>query len=131
VTEEQAALLQKTEQSIAAARLLSDNGFHDAASSRAYFAMFYAATAVLLEKNLRFKKHSAVHAAFGRDIARPGILPVELHGWLLDAAKARAVSDYRIDGHITLDETATHIERAEQFLAEVTAALEKAPENDA
>ena len=63
--------------------------------------------------------------------ARPGILPVELHGWLLDAAKARAVSDYRIDGHITLDETATHIERAEQFLAEVTAALEKAPENDA
>lgn len=130
MTEEQAALLEKTAQSIAAARPLSDNDFFEIASSRAYFAMFYAATAVLLEKNLHFRKHSAVHAAFGHDIARPGIVRVELHGWLLDAAKARAVSDYRIEGQITPDETSTHIERAGRFLAEVASVLEKEPEND-
>ena len=88
MTEEQEALLQQAAESVAASHLLSDNGFVDIASSRAYYAMFYAASAMLLNENLRFRKHSGVHAAFGNKITRAGLLPVELHGWLLDAAKA-------------------------------------------
>ena len=35
------------------------------AASRAYYAMFYAAEALLQSRGLAFSKHSAVHAAFG------------------------------------------------------------------
>ncbi|MCH9019076.1 MAG: HEPN domain-containing protein [Proteobacteria bacterium] len=125
MTEEQEALLQKAVESISAARLLSDNGFFDIASSRAYYAMFYSASAMLLNENLRFRKHSGVHAAFGNKIARAGLLPAQLHGWLLDAAKARTAGDYRPDVRISPEEAATHVDRAERFLREVQAALRR------
>ncbi len=127
MTEEQEALLQKAAESIRAAHLLSDNGFVDIASSRAYYAMFYAASAMLWNENLRFRKHSGVHAAFGNRIAKPGVLPAELHGWLLDAAKARIVSDYRSEVGISPEQATTHIDRAERFLREVEAALRQRP----
>ncbi len=55
MTDEQEALLAKAEESIAAARLLQERGFVAIAASRAYYAMFYLASAMLLGKNLRFK----------------------------------------------------------------------------
>ena len=127
MTKEQEALLQKAAENIRAARLLSDKGFVDIASSRAYYAMFYSASAMLLNENLRFRKHSGVHAAFGNKIARAGVLPAELHGWLLDAAKARTAGDYRPDSRISSEEASTHIDRAERFLREVGAALRQRP----
>jgi len=125
MNEEQTQLLSKSEENIAAARILMDRGFTEISASRAYYAMFYLATAMLLGGNKRFKKHSAVMAAFGRDVTQAGLLPTELHGWLLDAAKARNVSDYQSSHAISQDEASAHIERAERFLAEVRAALEK------
>jgi uncharacterized protein (UPF0332 family) len=75
VTPEQQALLEKAEQSLGAARLLATKGYSDFAVSRAYYAMFYTAQAILLSKKLSFSKHSAVIAAFGRHFAKPGHLP--------------------------------------------------------
>ena len=89
--------------------------------------MFYSASAMLLNENLRFRKHSGVHSAFGNKIARAGVLPAELHGWLLDAAKARTAGDYRPDSRISSEEASTHIDRAERFLREVGAALRQRP----
>ena len=130
MTEEQEALLQQAAESIAAAHLLTDNGFVDIASSRAYYAMFYSASAMLLNEKLRFRKHSGVHAAFGNKITGAGLLPAELHGWLLDAAKARTTGDYRPDVRISSEEAATHIDRAERFLREVQAALRHRPDKE-
>lgn len=45
------ALLAKARESIAAAQLLIKDGYFDFAASRAYYAMFYAASALLA--NLR------------------------------------------------------------------------------
>lgn len=41
-------------------------GHPNAAVSRAYYAMFHAAEAILLTKDMKFKKHSAVISAFNR-----------------------------------------------------------------
>jgi uncharacterized protein (UPF0332 family) len=43
--------------------------------------MFYLASAVLLDRNLRFKKHSAVHTAFGREFAYHEIVPEKGKKW--------------------------------------------------
>lgn len=130
MNEEQSQLLAKAEENIAAAHLLTDRGFQEISASRSYYAMFYLATTMLLEKDLRFRKHSAVTAAFGREITQTGLLPAELHGWLLDAAKARHASDYRMDRPISQDEAAAHIERAERFLEEVQRVFDKGPKKD-
>ncbi|MEK7325060.1 MAG: HEPN domain-containing protein [Chloroflexota bacterium] len=58
-----AAHLERAEQSIQAARQLASSNFYDFAASRAYYAAFYAATAVLLHEGLEFSKHSAVIAS--------------------------------------------------------------------
>jgi uncharacterized protein (UPF0332 family) len=57
---EMEALLEKAERSLDATRVLIGSGYYDFSSSRAYYAMFYCAEALLLAKDLKFAKHSAV-----------------------------------------------------------------------
>src|SRR5262247_1069086 len=57
----------------AARRELAAQGY-TFAINRAYYALFYAVSALLLEEGRRFSKHSGVRAAFNRDIIRPGRL---------------------------------------------------------
>ena len=60
--EEIAANLERAEASIRAAKDLAVGDYYDFAASRAYYAAFYAATAVLLSEELEFSKHSGVIA---------------------------------------------------------------------
>ncbi len=55
---QQLALLKKASDSLQAAQLLTDQGYHDFAMSRAYYAMFYIAQAFLVGEGLTFSKHS-------------------------------------------------------------------------
>jgi uncharacterized protein (UPF0332 family) len=66
VTSDQELLLKKAHDSLSAARVLEREAMYDFSASRSYYAMFYAAQALLLAKMLSFSKHSAVIAAFGR-----------------------------------------------------------------
>jgi hypothetical protein len=52
MTEDQRELLEEARDSIAAARLLLDGGFPGYAASRAYYAMFYVAEALLEDEEL-------------------------------------------------------------------------------
>jgi len=56
------AHLERAEESLAAAGELTVHGYCDFAASRAYYAAFYAATALLLAEELTFSKHSGVIA---------------------------------------------------------------------
>ena len=71
---ESEALLQKARDSLAAARSLLGNGYTDFAASRAYYAMFYVAEALLSILGQSYRKHAAVIAAFGREYAKSGKL---------------------------------------------------------
>jgi uncharacterized protein (UPF0332 family) len=65
MTPEILALLDKARASHRAAVLLSQQGYPDFAASRAYYAMFYTAEALLLGRGLSFSSHAAAIAAFG------------------------------------------------------------------
>lgn len=80
------------------------------AVSNAYFAMFYTAQAFLEGKGLSFSKHAAVIAAFGREFAKTGELPAELHRFLIDASEDRAEADYVATSEITEDEVDVRIQ---------------------
>ena len=64
------------------------------AVNRAYYTLFYAVSALLLEEGHRFKKHSGVRAAFNREIIKPGRLPRH-HGELYNRLfRDRQKGDY-------------------------------------
>jgi len=59
------ATLVKAHRAVQAAKTLLETGDFDFAVSRGYYAMFYAAEAMLASKDVKFQKHGGVHAAFG------------------------------------------------------------------
>lgn len=117
MTHQQQELLRKARRNIRSAQLLLADCDYDTVVSRAYYAMFYIAEALLLSKGLAYSKHSAVIAAFGKEFAKTGLLPAEFHGHLRAAAEARNISDYEAGFRMTRESAAAHASRAEQFLA--------------
>jgi len=110
-----------------AARALLDAGEAEFAASRAYYAMFYVAEALLFEKGLRFRKHGGVHGAFGEHFAKTRELDPKYHRWLLRAFDRRIAADYATDAQITADEAAEMIRQARDFLHEARRHLAEAP----
>ena len=58
-------LLDKAHHAIHAAEVLIREGETECAAGRAYYAMFYTASALLAEDGLGSTKHSGVYALFG------------------------------------------------------------------
>jgi uncharacterized protein (UPF0332 family) len=88
------ALLKKARRSLKASKSLIDSEDYDFSISRAYYAMFYCAEALLLTKDMKFSKHSAVIAFFGREFVKSGLLSEEFYGYLLKGFRERQLSDY-------------------------------------
>jgi uncharacterized protein (UPF0332 family) len=59
-------LMARADTSLSAAQLLIDHDYFAEAVSRAYYAMFYAATALLHTEDVSVAKHSAVIALVGQ-----------------------------------------------------------------
>ena len=87
-------LMAEAERSLAAAGLLYRKGFYRFAASRAYYAMFHAASAALLTRGLTFSRHGGVVSGFGRHLAGEGLLPRQLHLDFDRAQKLRHLGDY-------------------------------------
>ena len=92
--EEIESLMRRAERSLRSARNLLDDGDHDFAMSRAYYAMFYAATAVLLARGVKRSKHSGVIAAFGQELVKAGEFTTEDQRLLQAAFQDRSEGDY-------------------------------------
>lgn len=66
------------EEALQSARMDSDAGLLHSAINRAYYAVFYAATAVFVERGLHFRKHTGVRSALHRELVKAGLLSVEM-----------------------------------------------------
>ena len=64
----------KAEESLASAQRELEAGANSFAVNRIYYAAFYGVSALLLEKNYSFKKHSGVRSTFHREIIKKGLL---------------------------------------------------------
>jgi uncharacterized protein (UPF0332 family) len=119
-----AANLERAEESIRAARNLAADGFYDFAASRAYYAAFYAAAAVLLSEGLDLSKHSGVIAFIHQRFVKTGKLDKEqgkVLNWLFEM---RNVGDYGVTAHVSKQETEQAIRAAESFLAAINSLLQ-------
>jgi len=110
------ALIIKAERSVRIARSLLSSGDYDFSVSRAYYAMFYCAEALLLTKDLRFSKHSAVIASFGKEFVKKGLFSKELHRAFIKAFRERQKGDYEVIEMPTREEAEDIVNEAEVFL---------------
>lgn len=108
-------LLEKSRKSLEAAHALLEDGFLEAAVSRAYYAIFYLAQAALATKDISRSKHSGVIAAFGEHLTKKGPLAGKLHGLLLSLYDLRITSDYSVEETPTPEEAREAIESAREF----------------
>lgn len=111
-----AASLERAEQSIEAARGLLGSEFYDFAASRAYYAAFYAATAVLLAEGLEFGKHSGVIASVHRRLVKTGRLAKEQGQGLNWLFGLRNVGDYGVTAHVSREDAQQAIQVAASFI---------------
>ena len=122
---ETSALLQKASQSIQAAKNLRRDGFLDFAASRAYYAMFYIAEALLLEGGSSYSSHSAVISAYGKEFALTGRMDRKFHRYLLDAQDSRNLGDYGIGQGVSDEQVQDSLQWAEEFLLAAQQVLRK------
>lgn len=118
-------LLQKAKESLAAARSLRRDGYTDFAASRAYYAMFYVAEALLAVLGQSYRKHSAIIGAFGREYAKPGKLAPKFHQWLIAAQNYRNVGDYGIEAHVSEADVESVCSWAQEFIEAAEACLSR------
>ena len=126
--EEVTAHLSRSRQSIEAARQLATGLYYDFAAGRAYYAAFYAATALLLHEGIEMSRHSGVIAAIHQRYIKAGKLD-KVQGkslnWLFEL---RSVGDYGGLAHVSRAEADQAIDAAEQFLDAVLQLLSQTSE---
>jgi uncharacterized protein (UPF0332 family) len=88
------AYLGRADLALAAAQSNLENGFYDAAANRAYYAIFYAANALLLTKGVARKKHLGVLSAFRQHFVKTGLIEVEYSDIYGDVMSYRMKGDY-------------------------------------
>ncbi len=114
--EEVLAHEERSKQALVAARTLCDVGLFDDAASRAYYAAFHAASAVLMERGLTFKKHGAVIAAVNKQLVHTGEVCVELGKWLTWLFELRSVGDYGEIVRVDEEQARLALERAQRIV---------------
>jgi uncharacterized protein (UPF0332 family) len=88
--------LDRACQDLRAAESNLQQSFYAVAVTRAYYAMFYAANAVLSSKGIARSKHSGVLSAFGEHFVKTGLIEPEYAKTLANAFDSRLDSDYDI-----------------------------------
>jgi uncharacterized protein (UPF0332 family) len=119
MTETVRGLLRKAAESIGAANVLLADGYFDFAASRAYYAIFYAIEALMLDRDLSFSKHSALIAAFGKEFVKTGIFDSRFHRYILNAFDLRNTGDYGIIHAVTEENASQAIAEAGELLDEI------------
>ena len=112
-------LLEKADHALEVAEALEREGYIQDASSRIYYAMFYAAQALLKSENIEVRKHSAVEAALGYQFAKTGRIDPKYHRLLINARKIREVVDYDIQEEMTDQRAVLKMQDGREFVTVV------------
>ncbi len=100
-------------------------GFYGSAINRAYYAIFYAANALLATRGLARSKHSGVIAAFREHFVKPGLIEVnysDIYGRVMDN---RRVSDYEIEIPVDSETAEKDLSDAQRFVERVEQLLQQ------
>jgi len=120
--------LERAREELETARENVAHGHYRAAVSRAYYAVFYMASAALFSQSVQRVKHSGVESAFSQFLVKSGQIEPEFSRLYQRARRQREEADYADDPNIdqgtaqqTLDDAKCFVDRLEQFLRQTGA----------
>jgi len=103
---------------------MAEKDFYDDAVSRAYYAMFYATSALLWTKGLGSSKHHGVIAMFNQYFVKEGLIEKEYSKMLTKGYKLREMADYKM--YKTTNQDADEaLKKAEEFVCRAKEYLEE------
>lgn len=117
--------MARARQAVETGRLVLEHEDYVAAVNRAYYAIFYAANALLAMKGLERSKHSGVIAAFRQHFVKTGLVEVEFSRIYGAAMDERHAGDYDLTPP-ERESASRHLENADHFLSRVEQALKEA-----
>lgn len=112
--------IEKGEACLRQARLLFNNNEFDGAVSRAYYAIFHYASALLLTKGLESRSHEGLIRMFSLHFIKMGGLSKEYSTILSHAQRAREESDYWPEIPFTEEDTKIRLAEVETFIKGVS-----------
>jgi uncharacterized protein (UPF0332 family) len=115
--------IKRSEAAIETVKILIDHKKYPDAVSKAYYAMFYAASALLRTKDLDVSKHSGVLSQFGLHFVKTGMIDKIHHKRLIKAFNDRDVADYRVMKEVIEQVAVQKLEDAQKFLEAIKAFL--------
>jgi uncharacterized protein (UPF0332 family) len=111
--------IENAQEVLEVAQLNLDNGFYTSAVNRAYYAIFYAANAILVTKRLSQRKHSGVINAFRQHFVKTGLIAPQYSDVYGRIMGNRHTSDYELESSITEEIARADLVDAIAFVAEI------------
>lgn len=110
--------LEKAERKLEVAEKLLRSEDYEDAVSRAYYAVFHAAQALLLTEGERAETHKGVVTLFGLLFVKTGKFKKDLGKYLADLKDKRESGDYEAFSYIDRETAEIAIEEAKEFIRE-------------
>jgi uncharacterized protein (UPF0332 family) len=117
--------LEKAEKKLEVAEKLFNSSDFEDAVSRAYYAVFHAAQALLLTEGEKAETHKGVVTLFGLLFVKTGKFNKNLGKYLANLKDDRESGDYEIFSYIDKETTESAIAEAKEFIKEAKAYLKK------
>ncbi|MBI3960546.1 MAG: HEPN domain-containing protein [Chloroflexi bacterium] len=111
-----AIYLDHSEQCLQSAQVLLDTRLEMRAIPECYYAVFYAASAILLSKGIERRRHEGVGSALGESFVRTGELPAEMTKLFRQLHEERLAADYRMTYTPGEDVAEQRFEQAKHFV---------------
>jgi uncharacterized protein (UPF0332 family) len=125
LTPEVEAYLVKARHALEVAWKLQAGGELSDAAGKAYYAMFYAAQALLKAHSIEVVKHSAVASMLGRHFAKTGRLDPKFHRMFINARRVREVADYSLFEEVIESTANLTLEESQAFVSEIERLLQQ------
>lgn len=116
--------LERSAEFLEESKMLLENGSFKGSINRSYYAIFTAVRALLAEKEVDFKKHSAIISYFRREYIRLEMFDKKYSDYIGDAFRFRNNSDYADFFIVSREETETQYNHAVEFYGEIKNYLE-------
>lgn len=121
--------LARSRQAVETGQLVLAHEDFIAAVNRAYYAIFYAANALLATKGLERSKHSGVIAAFRQHFVKTGLVDAEFSRFYGAAMDERHAGDYDLT-QLDYESASQQVLNAAKFLDQIEQVLHQMRFND-
>ena len=100
-----------------------EHGFYATTINRAYYAIFYATSGLLLTEGISRSKHAGVIAAFRQHFIKPGLVETEYSDLYGAVMESRISSDYEVASEADQSTAEKVLHSAQRFVERISTYL--------